>query len=152
MTISHRSQLTRYDRPGYSYIRWPGVNCGTRQQSIRGLRDPLTNGRASYVTVECGLIIEDVRPIVKRCIFSHDIIGTDPLFLLQTVRAIRNIKRRPISRRSQQKKAGASNINHIPITATGTTLLNDSRVILIYYDLYTITSRSDNRSDEIRFW
>lgn len=36
---------------------------------------------ASYVTVECGLIIEDVRPIVKRCIFSHGIIGTDLLLI-----------------------------------------------------------------------
>lgn len=29
-----------------------------------------------YVTIECGLIIEDVRPIVKCRIFSHGIIGT----------------------------------------------------------------------------
>lgn len=37
---------------------------------------------ADYVTVECGLIIEDVRPIVKRRIFSHGIIGTDRLLIM----------------------------------------------------------------------
>lgn len=60
--------------------RWPGVNCGTRQQSISGLRDPLTNACGDYVTVGWGLIIEDVCSIVKR-IFSCDIIGTDLLII-----------------------------------------------------------------------
>jgi len=36
---------------------------------------------ADYVTIECGLIIEDIWPIVKRRIFSHGIIGTDLLFI-----------------------------------------------------------------------
>lgn len=74
--------MTRYDRPEYSYTRWLGVNCGTRQQSIRGVRDPLTKPtcQADYVTVEWGLIIVNVRSIVKR-IFSRGIIGTGLLII-----------------------------------------------------------------------